>query len=116
MLALKKKREAQRKAAEEAAKAEAAAPTVSAPADGAAAEGAAAGGQVSLFGIGGQKKEKEGRADGDEEVSGRNTDPKRYRGTRRRKSCLGDLPETKRSYQFQRFDNSRYRLLEGSYL
>jgi len=52
MLALKKKREEQRKAAEEAAKAEAAAPTVSAPADG------AEGGQVSLFGIGGKKNKK----------------------------------------------------------
>ena len=66
MLALKKKREAQRKAAEEAAKAEAASPAASAPADAPpaekAAEGASAGGQVSLFGIGGQKKTKKGES------------------------------------------------------
>ena len=61
MLALKKKREAQRKAAEEAAKAEAASPAASAPAEK-AAEGASAGGQVSLFGIGGQKKTKKGES------------------------------------------------------
>lgn len=67
---MKKKREAQRKAAEEAAKAEAAAPTVSAPADGAAAEGAAAGGQVSLFGIGGQKKKKKGEQTGTKKSPG----------------------------------------------
>jgi len=66
MLALKKKREQQRKAAEEAAKAEAAAPSVSAPAD-AAAEG---GGQVSLFGIGGQKKTKKGEASGTKKTPG----------------------------------------------
>ena len=54
----------------EAAKAEAAAPTVSAPADGAAAEGAAAGGQVSLFGIGGQKKKKKGEQTGTKKSPG----------------------------------------------
>ena len=65
MLALKKKREEQRKAAEEAAKAEAASPSVSAPADG--AEG---GGQVSLFGIGGQKKTKKGEQTGTKKTPG----------------------------------------------
>ncbi len=68
MLALKKKREQQRKAAEEAAKAEAAAPSVSAPADGAAP--AAEGGQVSLFGIGGQKKTKKGETSGTKKTPG----------------------------------------------
>ena len=71
MLALKKKRELQKKAAEEAAKAEAANPTVSAPADGAdgaAAEGGS--GQVSLFGIGGQKKTKKGESSGTRKTPG----------------------------------------------
>ena len=67
MLALKKKREKERKAAEEAAKAAAASPGADAPADAAPAEKAAdgaptAGGQVSLFGIGGQKKTKKGES------------------------------------------------------
>lgn len=66
MLALKKKREEQRKAAEEAAKAEAASPSVSAPADGAANDG----GQVSLFGIGGQKKTKKGEQTGTKKTPG----------------------------------------------
>jgi hypothetical protein len=60
MLALKKKREAEKKEKEEAAKKEAAAaaesPPETAPLDG--------GGQVSLFGIGGQKKTKKGEAPG----------------------------------------------------
>lgn len=67
MLALKKKREAEKKAAEDAAKAEAAAPSTTSdvtPASGDAAapsgDSAPAGGQVSLFGIGGQKKTKKG--------------------------------------------------------
>ena len=52
MLALKKKREAERKAKEEAAKnSEAAAAAPAAPATP---------GQVSLFGIGGEKKTKKG--------------------------------------------------------
>jgi hypothetical protein len=59
MLALKKKREVEKKEKEEAAKREAAAaleePSGTAPADG---------GQVSLFGIGGQKKTKKGEASG----------------------------------------------------
>ncbi len=59
MLALKKKREAEKKEKEEAAKNEATAaaeaPSATAPADG---------GQVSLFGIGGQKKTKKGEAPG----------------------------------------------------
>ena len=59
MLALKKKREEQKKAAEEAAKAEAASPSVSAPA-----------GQVSLFGIGGQKKTKKGEQTGTKKTPG----------------------------------------------
>ena len=63
MLALKKKREEQRKAAEEAAKAEAASPSVSAPANG-------EGGQVSLFGIGGQKKTKKGEQMGTKKTPG----------------------------------------------
>ena len=70
MLALKKKREEQRKAAEEAAKAEAAkaeatASSVSAPTDG--AEG---GGQVSLFGIGGKKKTKKDDQSGTKKTPG----------------------------------------------
>jgi len=64
MLALKKKREEQRKAAEEAAKAEAASPSVSAPANG------GEGGQVSLFGIGGQKKTKKGEQMGTKKTPG----------------------------------------------
>eukprot|EP00980_Cylindrotheca_fusiformis_P022452 scaffold9308_cov115-Cylindrotheca_fusiformis.AAC.15 len=56
MLALKKKREKEKKEADEAAKAEAAAPT-------APAEGGNNTGQVSLFGIGGQKKSKKGEAE-----------------------------------------------------
>ena len=67
MLALKKKREKERKAAEEAAKAAAASPGADAPSDAPPAEKAAdgaptAGGQVSLFGIGGQKKTKKGES------------------------------------------------------
>ena len=63
MLALKKKREKERKAAEEAAKAAAASPGADAPPAEKAADGApAAGGQVSLFGIGGQKKTKKGES------------------------------------------------------
>ena len=65
MLALKKKREEQRKAAEEAAKAEAAAPSANAPADG-----ASGGGQVSLFGIGGQKKSNKGEQSGTKKTPG----------------------------------------------
>jgi len=65
MLALKKKREEQRKAAEEAAKAEAAAPNGSAPAEG--AEGV---GQVSLFGIGGQRKTKKSEQSGTKKTPG----------------------------------------------
>jgi len=57
MLALKKKREAERKAAEEAAKNE-----VETPDDG--------GGQVSLFGIGGQKKTKKGETQGTKKSPG----------------------------------------------
>ena len=56
MLALKKKREAERKAKEEAAKnSEAAAAAPAAPATP---------GQVSLFGIGGEKKTKKGETQG----------------------------------------------------
>ena len=61
MLALKKKREEQKKAAEEAAKAEAASPSVSAPSSA---------GQVSLFGIGGQKKTKKGEQTGTKKTPG----------------------------------------------
>jgi hypothetical protein len=57
MLALKKKREVEKKEREDAAKEEAAA-----AAAGPSAE--APGGQVSLFGIGGQKKTKKGEAPG----------------------------------------------------
>jgi len=65
MLALKKKREEQRKAAEEAAKAEAASPSVNSPAEG--TEGV---GQVSLFGIGGKKKTKKGEHTGTRKTPG----------------------------------------------
>lgn len=58
MLALKKKREKEKKEAEEAAKREAAAAAES-PAEAPSGEG----GQVSLFGIGGQKKSKKGEAE-----------------------------------------------------
>ena len=63
MLALKKKREAEKKAKEEAAK----------NAEGGAADPAAApaaGGQVSLFGIGGQKKTKKGETTGTKKSPG----------------------------------------------
>mmetsp|Transcript_9002 Transcript_9002/g.21926 ORF Transcript_9002/g.21926 Transcript_9002/m.21926 type:complete len:219 (+) Transcript_9002:158-814(+) len=66
MLALKKKREAEKKKAEEEAKAAAAAP----PAVGAPAQGAQNGGQVSLFGIGGQKKTKKGEQSGTKKTPG----------------------------------------------
>ena len=66
MLALKKKREAEKKEKEDAAKREAAAaaeaPSVTAPAEG--------GGQVSLFGIGGQKRTKKGEAPGTKKSPG----------------------------------------------
>eukprot|EP00536_Pseudo-nitzschia_multiseries_P010201 jgi/Psemu1/307135/fgenesh1_kg.305_\ len=65
MLALKKKREAEKKKAEEEAKAAAASPSVSAP-----AEGTEGGGQVSLFGIGGQKKIKKGEQSGTKKTPG----------------------------------------------
>lgn len=67
MLALKKKREVEKKAAEEAAKAEAAAPA--APPAGETAT-SSAGGQVSLFGIGGQKKTKKGEQTGTKKTPG----------------------------------------------
>lgn len=60
MLALKKKREAEKKEKEETAKKEAAA-AAEAPPD---TEPAEVGGQVSLFGIGGQKKTKKGETPG----------------------------------------------------
>lgn len=65
MLALKKKREAEKKAAEEAAKNEAspAAAPAESPAGG-------AGGQVSLFGIGGQKKTKKVEGQGTKKSPG----------------------------------------------
>jgi ubiquitin-conjugating enzyme E2 M len=59
MLALKKKREAEKKEKEEAAKAAAAGGAEAPPAGG-----GAAGGQVSLFGIGGEKKTKKGEENG----------------------------------------------------
>jgi hypothetical protein len=59
MLALKKKREAEKKEREEAAKDEAAGPA--AP---------AAGGQVSLFGIGGEKRTKKGEMQGTKKSPG----------------------------------------------
>ena len=65
MLALKKKREAEKKEKEEAAKREAAAP-VETPSATAPAEG----GQVSLFGIGGQKKTKKGEVTGTKKSPG----------------------------------------------
>lgn len=65
MLALKKKREAEKKAKEEAAKQEATA-TVETP----AAENPAEGGQVSLFGIGGEKKTKKGETPGTKKTPG----------------------------------------------
>ena len=59
MLALKKKREAEKKAQEEAAK------------NGESTPGAAApGGQVSLFGIGGEKKSKKGETTGTKKSPG----------------------------------------------
>jgi hypothetical protein len=61
MLALKKKREAEKKVADEAAKVEAASP---------AQTPAAEGGQVSLFGIGGQKKTKKGETQGTKKSPG----------------------------------------------
>jgi hypothetical protein len=76
MLALKKKREAEKKQAEEAAKAEAAAvassKTVESPAGAAApsATGGSGGGQVSLFGIGGEKKSKKGEQTGMKKTPG----------------------------------------------
>jgi hypothetical protein len=71
MLALKKKREAEKKQAEEAAKAEAAAsstPGAASPAP--AAPAATSGGQVSLFGIGGEKKSKKGEQAGTKKTPG----------------------------------------------
>lgn len=65
MLALKKKREAEKKKAEDEAKAAAAAPSVSAP-----TEAPKASGQVSLFGIGGQKKTKKGEQSGTKKTPG----------------------------------------------
>lgn len=69
MLALKKKREAEKKAAEEAAKAEAASPAQTPVADGATTNGSG-GGSVSLFGIGGQKKTKKGEQTGTKKTPG----------------------------------------------
>ena len=67
MLALKKKREAEKKQAEEdAAKAEAAASAT----PGAASPAPAAAGQVSLFGIGGEKKSKKGEQQGAKKTPG----------------------------------------------
>lgn len=67
MLALKKKREAEKKAAEEAAEAEAASP---ADAPASADKKGSEGGQVSLFGIGGQKKTKKGEQTGTKKTPG----------------------------------------------
>lgn len=66
MLALKKKREAEKKKAEEEAKAAVASPSVSAPSES-TEEG---GGQVSLFGIGGQKKTKKGESSATKKTPG----------------------------------------------
>ena len=63
MLALKKKREAEKKAAEEAAKNQAS--PVESP-----AAAPSPGGQVSLFGIGGQKKTKKGEGQGTKKSPG----------------------------------------------
>ena len=69
MLALKKKREAEKKQAEEdAARAEAAASAT--PGAASPAPAAAAGGQVSLFGIGGEKKSKKGEQQGAKKTPG----------------------------------------------
>ena len=83
MLALKKKREAEKKAKEEAAKAEAAA-GVETPAAAAPTEG----GQVSLFGIGGQKKIKKGEAQGAKKTPGEIRIQKGNFLSRRRKSPI----------------------------
>lgn len=65
MLALKKKREAEKKEKEEAAKREAES-VAQTPGDAAPVEG----GQVSLFGIGGQKKTKKGEVPGTKKSPG----------------------------------------------
>ena len=67
MLALKKKREVEKKAAEEAAKSEATAPSAPLAGDGSSLS---TGGQVSLFGIGGQKKTKKGEQTGAKKTPG----------------------------------------------